>query len=164
MTRTEVTQQAQKFNGREYPLRLTTAEKQSLKDAGLVVIHPHSDDCAEIEGAITDEASVWEGDDFLLNKGGLIDPCLHGLEQYTDQYSKISFDRLEGKGFLAALENFCGAARSAIKVEAVWGQDGYSWQYKLDIPHAVFDLMEDGEIMAKCVVFHVDDMGGSDGK
>jgi hypothetical protein len=160
MTRPEVTEQAQKFNGREYPLRLTTAEKQSLKDAGLVVIHPHSDDCAEIEGAITDEASVYEGGKFLLTQKGVIDPCFHGLEQYTSRHSRIFIERLEGEDFLVALKKFCGAARSAIKIEAVWGQDGYSWQYRLDMPHAVFNLMEDGEIMAKCVVFHVDDMGG----
>jgi hypothetical protein len=159
MIRTEVTETAAKFNGRQYPLRLSKAEKEALREAGLVVIHPHSDDCAEIEGAINDEASVWEGGTFLLTRKGLIDPCFHGLERYASRYSKAFFQDLEGDEFLVNLEGFCKAARSAIKIEAVWAEGAYSWQYRLDIPHVTFDLMEDGETMAKCVVFHVDDMG-----
>jgi hypothetical protein len=158
--RSEVTEQAQKFNGRNYPLRLTTEEKQSLKDAGLVVIYPHGDDCAEVEGAITDEAGVFDGGVLLLAKEGVINSTFYGFEQYIEERSKQLVDYLEPDQFLSYAERFCQDVRSAVKINAIWDEGGYSWQYKLSIPHATFDLMENGEIMAKCVVFHVDDMGG----
>jgi hypothetical protein len=162
MIRLEVTEQAKKFNSRQYPLRLSAEEKQALKDAGLVVIHPHSDDCAEIEGAITDEASVWEGGEFLLSKDGVVDCTFHGLEQYVVNCAKRLIEHLERDELLSHLENYCKSARSAIKVNALWAQGSRDWWYELSIPHATFDLMERDRVMAECVVFHVDDMGGSD--
>ena len=34
-----------------------------------------------------------------------------------------------------------------------------SWSYLTDIPHKTFDIMEDGEIYCRGIVFSLDDLG-----
>jgi hypothetical protein len=49
-------------------------------------------------------------------------------------------------------------------VQAVWcprdenGKIWASWKIQTDIPHETFDIMEDGELFCRGVVFHVDDV------
>ena len=56
----------------------------------------------------------------------------------------------------------CGYTDKADKcarLEAVWCDgDEYSWTYKTDIPHATFDVMEDGEKFCRGIVFSVNDL------
>jgi hypothetical protein len=48
------------------------------------------------------------------------------------------------------------AAKGLCKtIEAIWGKDGYSWTYKTDIPHATFDIFEDGEKFCRGIVFDI---------
>jgi hypothetical protein len=51
--------------------------------------------------------------------------------------------------------------RKARAVEAVWAPaelDGTSWAYKTDIPHVTFDLMEEGAIYCRGIVFALSDL------
>lgn len=38
-------------------------------------------------------------------------------------------------------------------IDAVWCKNGYSWIYKTNIEHAVFDIYEDGEKYCRGIVF-----------
>lgn len=38
-------------------------------------------------------------------------------------------------------------------IDAVWCDGEYSWTYKTNIPHATFDIYEDGEKYCKGIVF-----------
>jgi hypothetical protein len=38
-------------------------------------------------------------------------------------------------------------------IDAVWCEGEYSWTYKTNIPHATFDIWEDGEKYCKGIVF-----------
>lgn len=46
---------ATRFDGTEYPLRISREDKQAMKDLGLVVVYGASDDLMELDGAIYDE-------------------------------------------------------------------------------------------------------------
>jgi hypothetical protein len=40
----------------------------------------------------------------------------------------------------------------------VWGKDDTSWSYETDIPHATFDVLEDGEVYCRGIVFALADL------
>jgi hypothetical protein len=44
---------------------------------------------------------------------------------------------------------------SAKTIEVVWDAEGYSWIYETEIPHAVFDILEDGEKFCRGIVFDI---------
>jgi hypothetical protein len=128
---------AKLLNGREYPNEITYLERAQAKEQGLVVLIGGSDDLACFHGAIEDEADCVGGGDIFVMPGGV-------LEAHDDCDCK-----------------FCGikdAKEKARKVEAVWDEEGYSWVYKTDIPHASFDVMEDGGKYCRGIVFSISDL------
>lgn len=50
------------------------------------------------------------------------------------------------------------AVGHAKQIEAIWGKDGISWQYKTDIPHATFNVMEDDEVYCIGIVFDIKEL------
>jgi DNA-binding XRE family transcriptional regulator len=46
------------------------------------------------------------------------------------------------------------------KIEAIWSPEepACSWLIKTDIPHATFDITEDGELFCRGIVFSIDDL------
>lgn len=44
------------------------------------------------------------------------------------------------------------------KIEAIWNEDGISWQYRTDIPHATFKLLGEKKIYCIGIVFSVSDL------
>ena len=56
---------------------------------------------------------------------------------------------------------YCGhnaIKSSAIKVEAVWDADGYSWVYRTATPHSTFVFMEDGVAFCRGIIIHKSDL------
>lgn len=43
-------------------------------------------------------------------------------------------------------------------IEAIWGRDDISWQYETELPHATFDIMEDGEVYCRGIVIDMGDI------
>jgi len=130
---------AARLIGREYGSEITTDEDRLAREAGLVVLFGASDDLAEFKGAIYDEVGCYDGGVILLVGGkpyelGVCDcDCPHAV-----------------KADDAAL------ARGN-KIKAVWcGPEGYSWTYETGIPHATFDVMEDGERYCRGIVFDLE--------
>jgi hypothetical protein len=130
ITREEV---ATQLNGLEYGFREPKDLFDQMKAAGLVCIYGYSDDGAEWRGAIYDETF---SETVHLDEKGI-------MQSECDCDDCPYFKRL--------------LDRSAI-VTPVWDRDGISWQYETRIPHVTFDIMEDGEIYCRGIVFAMADI------
>ncbi len=123
---------AAKLNGRNYLHELTKEEEKEANELGFVIVFGASDDLTEFRGAIDGEADCYDGGIIHLDKNGIFEEC--------DSDCKYAL-----------------AAKGLCKIiEAVWcGEDGYSWTYKTDIPHAEFDIFDDGEKYCRGIVFDI---------
>lgn len=124
------------LNGREYGDEITKEEAALAASHGLVVVFGYSDDGMEFCGAITDEVGCYDGGFAYITSKGL-------LENECDCHDCPYFQKQKGQ---------------AKKLTAVWGTDGYSWIYQTDIPHATFEIVEDGEPYCRGIVFSLDDI------
>jgi hypothetical protein len=137
---------AEKLNGRQYGNEITSTEEREAKQLGLVVIFGASDDLCELRGAINDEVSCIDGGEFLIGKGGKL------LKEIEDGDEDV----LERHGVWGVVE---AARKSAVKVEALWSAEkDYSWTYKTSVPHATFEILEDGEKYCRGIVIDLKDL------
>lgn len=127
---------AEKLNGSEYPLRLDMKLRAEIRAAGLVVVFGASDDLIEIDGAIYDEGSCYEGGEFKIDSQGIL-PSTESIDHDEDE-----------------LEKYFIRKKTAKKIKAIWDKDGYSWTYETDIPHETFDIVEDGEKYCRAMVIN----------
>ncbi|HXE63261.1 MAG TPA: hypothetical protein VN519_06945 [Bryobacteraceae bacterium] len=142
MTREEL---AAKLNGREYGEEMTKEEGAEAKRNGVVVVYGASDDLMEFRGAIYDEAGAYNGRAVLLDCNGILpswDDAINGGESGAAEYLRR--------------KPLCKV------IEAVW-TDGVDdplppWSYKTDIAHSTFDIMEDGEVYCRGIVFELVDL------
>ena len=115
------------------------ADKQIIADAresNLLIISGASDDLCELRGAFRNEAGCYGGGDVFFTASG----NLPDMAQVNEAVVVLE----EELGLKVKLPGL-------LKIEAIWGQaapDGRtpSWHYKTTIPHATFDVMEDGEL------------------
>ena len=121
-------QMAERLNGREYRNELTGLDTDQAKENNLVIVYGASDDLMEFEGAISEEF----GTEAYFDKEG------NQLERCDDDcmHSQRAFEK-------------------ANKIEADYTNEG--WRYKTEIPHATFDIMEDGELYCRGIVFSLND-------
>ena len=112
----------------------------------LVVVYGQSDDLMEFRGAIRDEVDAYDGGKaYLTDKGLLTNAC----EESSCPYYRANREK-------------------ATVIEALWcnesePRDGESmvpaWTFKTEIPHSTFNIMEDGEIFCRGIVFNLSDVG-----
>lgn len=130
---------AQKLHGLTYPLRIPKDVQAEAKAAGMVIVYGASDDLMEFDGAISDEIGACDGATALVDaKGPLPD-----------------WDSVKDEGEEAAAD-YMARKPHVRMIEAIWSPNdmpGTSWRYETDIPHATFDIMEDGEIYCRGIVF-----------
>jgi hypothetical protein len=132
---------AEQLTGSEYPLRISKETASAANVSGLVIVYGASDDLMEFEGAIYDELGAWNGTTALLDAEGLLP-------------ERESIDNDE------ELERYFQRKKTAKTIEALWCQEGaYSWTYKTDIPHASFEVVEDGEPYCRGIVLELKDAG-----
>jgi hypothetical protein len=139
---------AEKLNGIDYDRfrRLSRDDFNDAKESGLVVVHGYSDDNAEFRGALYEEISATGDTIVYVSKDG-----------FFDSYACDC----ECKYFKKAEKDF---EQNAKAIKALWcpkdenGKVIASWTYETDIPHAVFDVVEDGEIYCKGIVFNLSDL------
>lgn len=139
MTKEEL---AAKLNGIEYPAHRTiTADLiQAAKDAGLVILYGSSDDLMEFDGAAREEIGCYNGGTALVDASGVL-PDRDSLEEDNEIVAYIN------------------RKKAAKQIEALWCKEpGYSWTYKTDIPHATFEVMDDGEHYCRGIVFSLADL------
>lgn len=127
------------LTGREYGKEMVKEEEQQAKAAGLIVIFGASDDLMEFRGFVDDERGA--PTDALIDAKGL----LPNRDSIDDD---------------ASLKDFFAREPLARTVEALWcAEDGYSWTYRTDIPHATFEIVEGGEPYCRGIVIDVADLG-----
>jgi hypothetical protein len=128
---------ASKLDGREYGDEMTTDERKLAKSLGLVVVYGYSDDSVEFEGAIEDEVGAYDGGTVLITREGVL----------------LAHDNCDC--------DYCGynsVAEKAAEIEAVWGEGDYSWQMRTTLPHATFEILEDGEKFCRGLVISLSDI------
>jgi hypothetical protein len=138
MTKEEL---AERIDGIQYPCRIHEELIQIAQAAGLVIVYGASDDLMEFEGAHREEIGCYDGGFAYVDQHGVLpDP------EWIDD------DR-------EAVQNYYHRKPNAKPIEALWcKEDGYSWTYKTDIPHATFEVMEDGEHYCRGIVFSLADL------
>lgn len=125
------------LTGRDIGQEIECFEEKLAKEAGLVVVYGYSDDLVEFRGAICNETGCYRGEKILLNAKGLFEDPDNDCDNCP----------------------YLQKAKEEMKViKAVWGKDGISWTYETTIPHSTFDIMEDGEVYCRGIVFDVADL------
>jgi hypothetical protein len=125
------------LNGRQFTDEITPAEEKQAKEVGLVVVFGGSDDLVEFRGAIRFEGDCYNGGTFYIHRQGVL-PAHEDCEC-----------------------QFCGFnARKAesVKIDAVWGKDGYSWTYKTEVPHDTFEILDSSAKYCRGIVFALEDL------
>jgi hypothetical protein len=129
---------ADKLNGVEYGNEgsiLTLVYCKELRREGIVVVRGYSDDLMEFDGAISDEFGI---DTIYLNSNGLI------RNECDDDRCPYFAEKLkEAKYYI--IPEWCKTSE-------------YSWTYHTNIPHAVFDVVEDEDKYCRGIVFRLSDL------
>jgi hypothetical protein len=125
------------LTGSEYPLKIAKDIKAAAKAAGIVIVYGASDDLMEFDGAISDEAGVWE-------EGTTVRVDAAGLIPDFDQIDKDDKEELRG---------YFKREGGGKEIEALWSEDGYLWTYKTDLPHETFEIVEEGQPYCRGIVF-----------
>ena len=132
-------QVAEQLNGSTYPLRPSSDFKQMLKENGLVIVYGASDDLMEFDGAIYDEIGCYDGGTAYIDNKGLL-PERESIEEDAD------------------LEDYFSRKPNVKSIEAIWGDGDWTWQYKTEIPHETFEVIDDDENYCKGIVFSMADI------
>jgi hypothetical protein len=128
---------ANKLNGREYGFEITKEEEKEAEYLGYVVVFGYSDDNIEFRGAINDEIGCYGAKRVYLDKNGIIEKC----ECHCKYWGK--------------------AKENAKTIKAVSNDDDcfeFYWHYETDIPHATFEIYENGEDYCKGIVFDMKEL------
>lgn len=133
------------LNGRLIGNEITTSEAAIAKQAGLVVVFGYSDDNMELRGAIDDEMSCFDGGTAWVDRIGLLD-----RGQIDD-------------GDDEAVAAYVGRKKNARQINALWCAESeehpnLAWTYSTEIPHATFDVIEDGSVWCRGIVFAIEDL------
>lgn len=127
---------AKMLDGREMGEEIAEAEENQAKELGFVVLFGYSDDNAIFEGAIDDEVGCFDGGAIHLNTNGIFEEC-----ECECSHSVLAKEKNK-------------------TIEAIWDDgSGISWKYETDIPHATFNVMEDGEVWCVGIVFDIKSLG-----
>lgn len=133
---------AAELNSIEYPCCIPQHLKNAAKGHGLVIVYGASDDLMEIDGAIDDEIGACDETTIQIDAIGILPDWGDGIEDE------------------ATAEHYFKRKPNARTIKAKLDRDGYSWIYETDIPHATFEIMEDGEKYCRGIVFSLADLTG----
>ena len=139
MTKEEL---AAQLNGIEYPAHRAITKEQiaAAKDACLVILYGASDDLMEFDGAVREEIGCYDGGLAFVDLQGVL-PDRDTLEEDEE------------------ITDYSLRKKNARTIEALWCKEpGYSWTYKTDIPHATFEVMDDGEHYCRGIIFALSDL------
>jgi hypothetical protein len=134
---------AEKLNEREYCKELTDDEERQLKADGIIAAFGASDDLLEFRGALNDEAGAWDGTTVRLavTGDGEIKVFNEDENRETAEFNKMQ---------IANMKTVSAIWCPVDKNNEVWA----SWLIQIsDIPYANFDILEDGELYCRGIVF-----------
>ena len=136
-------QLAEEINGNEYGNETTNCEARA-KTSGLVVVYGSSDDLVEFAGAIYDEVGAGNGTMIQIDAKGVLP-----IERDNDWEDSEMLDYLKRKKTAATITSRWCAPESK-----------YAWTFETDLPHACFDILEDGEPFCRGIVIDTKDLPG----
>jgi hypothetical protein len=136
-------QLAETLNGNKIGNEISKEQEQQAKDNGLVVVFGYSDDNMELRGALYEEYGCYGGGEIKITKEGV----------------EIDEEDME------VLEKY-NAVPKLNTIEAVWdegydtgeGDEPCSFQYKTEIPHSTFRIMEGEDLYCVGIVFSITDL------
>ena len=138
---------AQLLNGRQYGEEMTFEEEIQAKINGLLVCFGYSDYLLEFRGIMSKGICIYgEGCIFLYKNK---DQKIAFLEEPNyDELSKIFYQ----KGLPISLK--------MLPIKGEWCQKelNCSWLITTDIPHATFDIYDDGELYCRGIVLELSDI------
>jgi hypothetical protein len=141
MTKEEL---AAQLNGMSYRAEPPEALRDAAWEHKLVIVYGASDDLLELRGALSEEYGAGDGETFLLTTDGVFDndACIDQCIYYREAKQK--------------------AEQEGSRLTALWCQEEpYSWTYRTTIPHATFDMVEEGQPYCRGIVFALADIGGA---
>ena len=136
---------AQALNGMEYPLRIPKAIAEAARISGVVIVSGGSDDLMLFEGAIHDDFGCYDGGAAKVDAKGVL----------------RAWDSVKVDGNKAEIAEWLERDKTAKAIQAIWEPIepwGASWAYETSIPHATFDVMEDGGIYCRAIAFNLADL------
>ena len=138
---------AQLLNGRQYGEKMTTEEIIQAEKNGLLVCFGYSYDFLEFKGLILDVAAVYEKDTKYL---------------YIDKNRKLTYISQEKINEIKEiLEDYnMDFILPIIPIKIQWCPEELdcSWLITTDIPHATFDIYDDGELYCRGIVLELTDI------
>lgn len=138
---------AARLTGREYRSEISEDEEREAAAARLVVIFGASDDLVELRGAIDDEVGGYDGTTLRITPDA----------ELLGDWDSVDRDDEE-----AAEAYFRRKLAGTREITALWAaEDAYSWTFATEIPHATFEVVEDGEPYCRGIVFAVTDLEGA---
>jgi hypothetical protein len=133
----------ERISGFEYPAdELDNLNKEMAAD-GIIIAYGASDDLLEFQGVVNDEVGVYGGNEVSISSRRKGTAFIFDEEENNDskEFNRKEIEQMQ-------------------KIKAVWAPKDIdaSWKIETEIPHETFDIMEDGELFCRGIVFHVDDI------
>jgi hypothetical protein len=135
------------LNGIDYFSGELSRLNKTMKEDGIIVVDGASDDLLEFWGVICDELGAWEGTEVLIASRGKGIAFIFDEDENRDS---AEFNQKE----ISAMQKI-KAIRNPVNEN---GEAFASWLIETEIPHETFDIMDDGELFCRGVVFHVDNV------
>ena len=125
---------ASHMEGKQYRREIEDGMHRKAAENGLVIVYGASDDLMEFDGAIRGAIDCYDGGTAYLTEDGLFESeCVDDNCPYAER------ERAKCKA-----------------IKAIWcTPGGGSWAYETDIPHAKFNIYEDGELYCVGIVFEM---------
>ena len=135
---------AERLNGIEYAHTFYSEVAEVATDAkqhDIVIVYGYSDDLMEFEGAVRDELGA---------------PC---NAKFCRSGPLQSWDEIDHEDIDEARKYFEREREATWSIEALWcAEPNISWTFQTDIPHETFNIMEDGEVFCRGIVFSLNDL------
>ena len=123
--------------GASYRNEVSREHEAIARANGLVIVFGASDDLMEFRGSVRNELDAYNGTTAYLTMSGL-------LQNDCDDDRCPHFAKLKKK---------------AATIDALWcAEEGYSWTFRTDIPHATSEVAEDDEPYCRGIVFALADV------
>ena len=136
---------AERLDGIEYDGRTFYSKVDVIaadaKQHGIVIVYGASDDLMEFEGAFRDELGA---------------PCEAkiGIAGPAQPWEEVNHEDID-----EARKYFEREREAKWSIESLWCKEpGISWTFETDIPHETFNIMEDGEVFCRGIVFSLNDL------
>ena len=135
---------AAKLNGIEYDRKFDETMWNyhlAAKQHGVVIVYGESDDLVEFLGAILEEIEA--PCEAKISRSGVLKPWVRCNCDNINEARKYFEQEREAKWSITSL--WCA-------------EPNISWTFQTDIPHETFNIMEDGEVFCRGIVFSLNDL------